>query len=287
MARPILPPEHYNARFARVLGFIESQLAAPIALTELACQAALSPYYFHRLFCQWQGETPQAYIRRLRLEGSAALLRYGPDLPVTEIAPQFGFTSVQAFNRAFHSWFGMSPGHWRRGGYAAWREHGESVRDLSGELEPSAVRVVRLPPERVIYVRKIGPYRCGLAQVWSELARLGASLGLQGLPCYGVGLDDPDVTPAARLRFDACMLLPRGRNAPLQIPSRVLSGGLHAILPYRGRQGDTESHWRWLIRHWLPRSRYRITEEHCFERFPDGVATGPLANSELCLPLRR
>jgi AraC family transcriptional regulator len=110
---------------------------------------------------------------------------------------------------------------------------------------------------------------------------------LEDLPCFGVGLDDPDVTPAAHLRFDACMLLPAGRSVPPHVPTRPIGGGLHAMLPYSGPRGGTESHWRWLIRHWLPQSRYGITEAHCFERFPDGMPHGPNATSELCLPLRR
>ncbi|MGZ3182346.1 MAG: AraC family transcriptional regulator [Telluria sp.] len=286
MARPIYPPEHYASRFARVLALVERHLAAPLALPDLAREASFSPCHFHRLFCEWQGETPQTYIRRRRLEASANLLRYGPE-PVREIAPRCGFTSVEAFTRAFRAWFGMTPGHWRRGGYARWREHGGAVRDLTQELSGAMVTVTRLPLERALYVRKIGPYHEGLAELWGRVGRVAAAFGLEGLPCFAVGLDDPDVTPPAHLRLDACVLLPRGVAVPPHTPTRPVGGGAYALLPYAGPLEGTESHWRWLVRHWLPGSRYRITEGHCFQRFPRGVPEGDGGASELCLPLRR
>src|SRR5438105_1019423 len=108
MTRPFYSLEHYGKRLDRVLEYIDAHLSMPLRLSVLATQASFSPNYFHKVFREWQGETPQSYVRRCRLERAAALLHYGPGTTIKDIAPQCGFISVEAFDRAFHAYFGMT-----------------------------------------------------------------------------------------------------------------------------------------------------------------------------------
>jgi AraC-like DNA-binding protein len=91
----------------RALAYVESHLDQDITLESAAEAAFYSPYHFHRLFRKLTGEAFAAYVRRLRLENGAFLLRTGK--PVTETALVSGYWTHEAFTRAFRKAFGRPP----------------------------------------------------------------------------------------------------------------------------------------------------------------------------------
>ena len=60
----------------RMQDYIEAHLEEKIAMTDLAREAAFSPWYSHRLFQDYTGLTPASYIRRLRLAKAALRLKH-------------------------------------------------------------------------------------------------------------------------------------------------------------------------------------------------------------------
>jgi AraC family transcriptional regulator len=288
MERSVLM-KHYASRLERALNYIERNLNRPLELVVLAEQAAFSPYHFHRIFCQWHGETPQAYIRRQRLERSAALLHYGQrnNHNIAEIALSCGFTSVQAFDRAFRNYFGMTPSDWRVGGYNQWSNGTMSPRSVPLNLSPSQVQVKYLQPVHTMYSRKLGPYKEDQEQFWKRFAKQADAIGLKSQVCFGVGLDDPAVTPATRCRYDLCMELPSAISIPWDTPVKRIAGGPHAVLPFNGLVGEADDYWLWLLQIWLPQSGYTVGQSACFERYPNGLPGIGMVHSELCLPLAR
>ena len=289
MTRPFHPANFYGKRLVAVIEYIDENLAEPLLLSELSDKAAFSPSHFHKIFSEWMGETPQAYLRRCRLERAAALLRYGPDMQAKQIAPQCGYKSPEAFNRAFHTYFGMTPIEWRLGGYTRWNKSPECVPpDSIKELAHSQVTVKIMQPFRVAYKRKLGSYSEGEAELWKEFSGLIEPLDIDVQDCYGLGLDDPTVTPASRCRFDACIKLPPVVSVPNPMPVRRIPGGYYAILKYDGIAGNTAGHWSWLFNVWLPASGFKISKNASFERYPSGVPhIGMPIHSELYLPLAK
>jgi AraC-like DNA-binding protein len=81
----------------------------------LARRAARSRTQFFRVFRALIDETPSAMRRRLRLERSAWQLGRTA-LPVTDIAFDAGYGSLEAFTRAFRRAFRISPSLYRRMG---------------------------------------------------------------------------------------------------------------------------------------------------------------------------
>jgi AraC-like DNA-binding protein len=80
---------------------------------DLAQRAYLSRFHFDRLFKAGVLETPHALRQRLLLERAAYPLDVTPE-PVTEIAFDAGFGSLEAFTRPFRRAFGRSPSEHRR-----------------------------------------------------------------------------------------------------------------------------------------------------------------------------
>jgi AraC-like DNA-binding protein len=95
---------------ARVL--IEDCYLEDLSLEELAAEACLSPYHFHRSFREVYGVTPHQYVQRLRLREAARFLKE-TDLPIAAVCAKSGFTSAPSFSTLFRSRFRMSPNRFR------------------------------------------------------------------------------------------------------------------------------------------------------------------------------
>lgn len=74
----------------------------------LAAAASLSYHQFYRALRDELGITPSRFIRTVRVECAAELLRQGAGT-ITEIAYGVGFESLSYFRRAFHERFDTSP----------------------------------------------------------------------------------------------------------------------------------------------------------------------------------
>lgn len=100
-------------RVQRARTILSERLANPPSLEELARTLGCSPFYLSRQFSAEAGVSLQQYIRRLRLERAADLLRSGR-CNVTEAALEVGYNSLSHFSTAFHAMFGCCPGLYPR-----------------------------------------------------------------------------------------------------------------------------------------------------------------------------
>lgn len=93
----------------RLRPLVEAHLHDPDFGPEaLAAAASLSYHQLYRALRDELGTTPSRFIRTVRVECAAALLRQGEG-NVTEIAYGVGFESLSYFRRAFRERFGTSP----------------------------------------------------------------------------------------------------------------------------------------------------------------------------------
>jgi AraC family transcriptional regulator len=79
---------------------------------DLAAQAYLSRFHFDRLVRAAAGETPGRFRRRVLLERAAYRLVV-TDRGVLDIAVEAGYSSNEAFTRAFQRAYGVAPSVWR------------------------------------------------------------------------------------------------------------------------------------------------------------------------------
>ena len=91
---------------------IQSDLAAPLNVEQLAHSLQLSPSHFIRSFKAQMGYSPLAYQTRLRMERAKDLLR-GTTLRVSEIAAKVGYQNPMYFSSTFKKHAGMTPLEYR------------------------------------------------------------------------------------------------------------------------------------------------------------------------------
>lgn len=99
----------------QALEHIESHLDERIEGSELARIAVTSEYHFRRMFSALAGISLSEYIRRRRLTVAGAEVLAG-EQTLLEIAVRYGYTSGEAFARAFRAMHGIGPGEARRTG---------------------------------------------------------------------------------------------------------------------------------------------------------------------------
>jgi AraC-like DNA-binding protein len=96
-------------RVEQALYLLNQNLAEPPSLEELGRKIGCSHFYLSRIFSAMTGQTIPQYLRQLRLEKAAELLRSG-EYNVTEAALEVGYSSLSHFSAAFHQAYGCCPG---------------------------------------------------------------------------------------------------------------------------------------------------------------------------------
>ena len=103
--------QHYK-RLQNAIDYIEDHLHDPINLTDVSQAAFSSLSYFHRIFYFMTGYTVKEYIRKRRLSKAAYDLRC-TQTPITEIAFNAGYETLESFTRAFKKNFALGPREFR------------------------------------------------------------------------------------------------------------------------------------------------------------------------------
>lgn len=97
----------------KTVDYIEAHLNENLTMETLAKQAALSPFYFQRLFGRLVKKPVMEYIRLRRMAVAAETLLQ-QDNRILDIAVDLGFSSHEHFTRTFKDTFGITPEEYRR-----------------------------------------------------------------------------------------------------------------------------------------------------------------------------
>jgi AraC family transcriptional regulator, regulatory protein of adaptative response / methylated-DNA-[protein]-cysteine methyltransferase len=124
--------EQQSAMVAASCRLIEQSEHLP-SLNELAAQASLSPYYYHRVFKAVTGLTPKGYAAAHRAKRVRTELEHSRT--VTEAIFDAGYNSNSRFYAQSNQLLGMTPSSYRTGGTKT------SIRFAIGECSLGAILV--------------------------------------------------------------------------------------------------------------------------------------------------
>ncbi len=102
-----------NSDILQILKEVNEGLSKEHSLSSLAARSGWSKFYFHRAFERLTGESPKAYIERVKLDNAATALAVS-NQSVLQISLEFGFKSQEVFIRAFKRRFGCTPKQFRK-----------------------------------------------------------------------------------------------------------------------------------------------------------------------------
>jgi transcriptional regulator GlxA family with amidase domain len=95
------------------ISYLHAHYQEPVRMKEVAARAGMSREHFTRLFTRQMGNGPAAFLRGIRLEAAARLLRT-TELPVAEAAFRSGWASATKLDYFFKRRYGVSPREYRR-----------------------------------------------------------------------------------------------------------------------------------------------------------------------------
>lgn len=108
-----LPPKAEDTFIEQINEVIKNNIASSELTVEfLATETALSRVQLFRKMKAITGCSPSEYIKAIRLEYAADLLKYG-DQNIAETAYMTGFSDPKYFSNCFSEKFGMTPSQWR------------------------------------------------------------------------------------------------------------------------------------------------------------------------------
>ena len=246
--------ESYRERVLRTLVSLERDIDREPRLDDLAEEAHLSPFHFHRVFSAVVGESPVEYVRRLRLERAARELRQSTR-QVQHVAREAGYGSHEAFTRAFGAQFGVAPSAFRRLADGA-------LPGRDGAAHRGRVEVLR--PIRVAFIRHVGPYDLapmawGRLMTWAGSSTQFRRSARSNDPLLlGVPHDNPSVTPPERLRFDCCVAVDDRVRPEGEIGVQDVAGGVYACAVHRGPFERLAETYAWIATSFIPDAGYRM-----------------------------
>ncbi|MBB6731495.1 helix-turn-helix domain-containing protein [Cohnella zeiphila] len=103
----------WNQMVQLMVDWVESHITEPASLLKMSERLGYSPYYCSRQFNQLTGMTLRDYIWTRRISHAALELR-DTDRRVLDIAVKYGFSSQEAFTRAFVKAFQLTPAAYRK-----------------------------------------------------------------------------------------------------------------------------------------------------------------------------
>ncbi len=239
-----------------------------LKLENIADEIGISVSSLKRLFEEYMGKTPGAFIRQLRMELAFRSLK-SKNESILETALSSGFEDHSAFSRRFKETFGYSPVQAR-----------EKV-NIINELESISLEepdIVELNALEVQCVTKKGLYFECAPLAWTTLSqKLNASELTDDFPglFIGIGHDNPhdgDVEEA-QVRFSAGVSL-CDRN--LEIEKIILAAGRYARFRYVGKIWNLGLAYHYIYGKWLENSSFEISKEIpafiSFDKLPEGTS---------------
>ena len=140
--------------------YISEHLMEEITIEDLAEAANFSPSYARRIFEANLNMTLAVYVRRLKLSRSAIWLR-DENVSVLKVAMDWGFGSVDGYQRAFRREFGCNPKEYSTSPIPVWlftpnliMDNERKVSNMS-EIRNVFIQVIEKPARKVIIKRGV------------------------------------------------------------------------------------------------------------------------------------
>ena len=175
--------------FQESIDFIEKNLTEELDIEDIAAKAALSPFYYQRIFGALCGVTVGEYIRARRMTLAAQELN-GKDVKVIDAAVKYGYDSPDSFSKAFQKFHGITPSQAKEPGALLRSFAPLHIRITMEGGTMMEYRIVEKAPVTIVGVKK--PFHSDssyqeIPKFWDEWLAQGENRPIMGT--FGVCLD--------------------------------------------------------------------------------------------------
>ena len=271
--------------FQESMDYIEQNLTGKLDIEEIARIAALSPFYYQRIFGALCQMTVGDYIRARRMTLAAQELS-SADVKVIDVALKYGYESPDSFAKAFTRFHGISP--------SKARERGAVLRSLAPlhitvSLEGGSMldyRIVEKAPFTVMGVKRRFNTDTSYQEIpkfWSEWFEEGKDRPVMGMFGVCMDMDGKD--------FDYWIadLYQPWQDIPEGCEWTVIPGGLWAQFRCKGPLPDSlQSVNTQIWTQWLPSLKgYSLAGNYNIEAYGPPCENPEEEESYIWIPLKK
>ncbi|MBS2036983.1 AraC family transcriptional regulator [bacterium] len=268
----------------KALWYVESHFFEEIRLPQLAELCGVSPTYLSRVFPLVLGHSLKAYLRRRRLAEAARRLAGGaPD--ILSLALEHGYSSHEAFTRAFREEFGQTPESVRSQGHVHNLSLLEAIRMQSNQTRD--ITPIRMERPGAILVAGLQEHyagdTAGIPSQWQKLVPHLGNLSQQVGPyaygvCHNFG-DGFDYLCGVQVQAD--------RDLPQDWVALQLPDQLYAVFHHPEHVSLVRHTCDSIFSRWLPQSEYHASEAPFFERYgPEFDGRSGQGGLEVWVPIK-
>ncbi|MNO45149.1 Transposon Tn10 TetD protein [compost metagenome] len=278
------------------LSYIEDHLTEEIDFKEVSRRALCSEYHFKRMFSFLAGVPLSEYIRRRRLTLAAFELQKS-QLRIIDVAINAGYSSPDAFTKAFQLFHGVTPSEARTGG-ASLKSFPRMTFQLTirGGSEMN-YRIEEKEAFRIVGLKKRVPIQ--FSGVNPEIAAMAQSLNMQMITeLKQLSNLDPAGIISASANFSGGRMEEKGEldhyigvattlEGPEHFAQLEVAASTWAVFEAVGPFPDTlQNIWGRIYSEWFPSSNYELVEgpEILWNESKD--TTSPTYRSEIWVPVQ-
>lgn len=271
----------------KALWYVESHFSSEITLDDIAAASEVSRYYLTRAFGAATGQPLMRYVRGRRLTEAARSLANGaPDILTLALAA--GYSSHEAFTRAFAEQFGCTPESVRAQGHVAELKLVEALR-----MDQTPLSTLQ-PPRFVtgkpllfagLKDRYTPESSAGIPAQWQRfLPHFGHVPGQVGNVAYGVMYNSDDEN---NFEYLAGVEVPDFSQLPANLDRLRVPAQRYVVFNHPGHIAEVRRTWNTIWNKWFPESGHEAADGPAFERY--GETFDPQTGNggfELWIPIR-
>ena len=269
--------------FQRSIDFIEQNLCEALDIGKIAGRAALSPFYYQRIFGALCGMTVGEYIRARRMTLAAQELS-GSDARVIDIAVKYGYDSPDSFAKAFQQFHGVTPSQAREPGVKLRSFAPLHIKITLEGGDMLEYRIVEKAPFTIAGIKRRFNSETSYQEIpkyWREWA--SDMRGLKGM--FGVCMD----MEGKDFDYWIADLYAPWKDIPEGCGTTQIPGGLWAEFTCRGPLPDSLQRVNTQIwSEWLPAlTGYQLAGNYSMEIYTPPAEKPEDDVSYICIPLKR
>jgi AraC family transcriptional regulator len=253
----------------KALWFVESHLAGPMTLDDIAEVAGVSRFHLVRAFAAATGLSVMRYVRARRLtEAARALAAGAPD--ILQVALDSDYGSHEAFTRAFRDHFGVTPEAVRATTCLDTLKLQEPLRMDSTGFE--TIATPRFLTSKAMLVAGLSERvsqdnAAGIPGLWQRFHQYLQNLpGRIGPVAYGVCCNGDD---AGNFDYIAGVEVGDFSDLPREFSRIRIPEQRYAVFTHGDHVSTIRRTINTIWNQWLPSSGYKMADAPTFERYDE------------------
>lgn len=229
----------YNYQIEKVIQKIEHALDEDLCIEELSYIAGYSRSHFQELFKGYTGESIGNYLKRVRIERSAFMIKYQYK-KIIDVGIRTGFNNNTSFTRAFKSYYNISP-----------MEFKQSVQNFEKREETPDFTKVTIDDFKVFFIREFGDFEKSSFNALQKANHHFKNLIDEKSKCVTMCFGEETITKNFdKLKYEACIMYDSNKHSNIKnLPVKTIAGGNYAKFSLRNGTPDDFEKFHYQVYH--------------------------------------